>query len=953
VTPSVVAMQYTSNGYGPSYRWSGLTVAPGQRVVLMHFAVQEFDQVGAQAAMDRLSQLPPEALVGLSTAEIAAIGTFAVPANGISTVPPFSGIRATITATGRVLDQDGATALAGATVSFGSQNRIFGPPASATSDASGNFSVTGSATDAYLLQATHPQTAVASPGVTGPVAASQSAVQSDIVFSATGTIRGIARSGAGVPFGPFQASVRITGPALAGQAFVSTGAGGVYTVSGLPPGVYTVQLFASPAVIATGVSVTAGATTVQDLNQPSTATVRFTVKQMSGTPVAGAYIYLQAAGETFQNYIGVTTNASGAATVANVPAGAYTGTVYAATFTTFLGFTGTVPLSAAGTTFAVVVQPTATGTVAGRVVAGDGVTAVPGAYVYATDVASGLVMGSGSTDATGAYAIPALNQGAQGFQFQAVAPSRADVTAQVTGTFTASVTTLTENFTLPLGVVRGSVFLADGVTPANGLQIDGGQAGSLGSVSTQFAYPIDNQYEMFFVPGAASVRALQQDRGTAASRDLAIVDVTQPQTVDLVMPPTGVVAGTVRTQAGDPLGSAQVLLSSALAVQFSDVYATTDASGSYSIDRVPLGGFTVQACDVAGDGVCQAESGALTAPGTTAVLDVTMPAAGVVQGNAQLSSGLPILAFDTVEVIGGNEGASMLARTWTADGGFPYLASGVPVGPIVATFSSSGEGGLATGTLTASGTLTLDLVGGAGGAVSVFQGMTPGTDGFNYRPDCNGFLQGDEGGSTSPYDRSFVLRVGGVVTNCLAAARAPNGPREMVYGPYPVGHLLATRRVYVPDAGGFARLLETFENATGQAQTVDVSIESTWSGVTAFDVPFSATGGTWAVTTDGTGGASGRPVLGHVLAGPGASVVPSSVDYQAFLGSSAVRYHLTIPAGAAVTLMHFTAQRAAADTAGARAQAQALVDLSDANALAFMTPADKARVVNFVIPQTP
>jgi hypothetical protein len=48
--------------------------------------------------------------------------------------------------------------------------------------------------------------------------------------------------------------------------------------------------------------------------------------------------------------------------------------------------------------------------------------------------------------------------------------------------------------------------------------------------------------------------------------------------------------------------------------------------------------------------------------------------------------------------------------------------------------------------------------------------------------------------------------------------------------------------------------------------------------------------------------------------------------------------------------MHFTAQRAAADTAGARAQAQALATLSDPNALAFMTPADKARVVNFVVP---
>ena len=587
----------------------------------------------------------------------------------------------------------------------------------------------------------------------------------------------------------------------------------------------------------------------------------------------------------------------------------------------------------------------------GRVFAGDGVTAVPGAPVYATDVASGAVMGSGFTDATGAYTIPALNQGPQGFQFQAVAPRRADITAQATDSFSSTVTTLTENFTLPLGVVRGSVFLADGVTPATGLEIRGGQAGSLGNVSTQFAFPIDNQYEMFFVPGAASVRAIESDRGAAASRDLDVTDVTQVRRVDLVMPPNGFVTGTVRNDAGDPVPYASVVLSSVVAGQFADVYGSADADGIYSMDRVPVGGFSVEACDYSGDLNCHADTGTLDTAGTTAVLDVALPAQGDVEGTALLADGSPLPSYwDLVQVVGGNQGAQFAEYDAFPRSSDTYWTTGVPVGPVVATFSSTGEAGLATGTLTAAGTLTLDVTGGAGGAVPVFTGLTPGADGFNYRPECSGVLQGDEGGSSSPYDRSYVLRVGGVPVGCLAAARAPNGPREMIYGPYPVGHVLATRRVYVPDGGGFARFLETFENATGQTQTLEVSIESTWSGVTAFDVPLSATGGTWAVTTDGTGGASGRPVVGHVLAGPGAGVVPSSVDYQAFLGGSVVRYRLTIPAGAAVTLMHFTAQRAAADTAGARAQAQALVTLSDPNALAFMTPADKARVVNFVVP---
>ena len=45
--------------------------------------------------------------------------------------------------------------------------------------------------------------------------------------------------------------------------------------------------------------------------------------------------------------------------------------------------------------------------------------------------------------------------------------------------------------------------------------------------------------------------------------------------------------------------------------------------------------------------------------------------------------------------------------------------------------------------------------------------------------------------------------------------------------------------------------------------------------------------------------------------------------------------------------MHFVLQRNPTDTAGAAAQAQALVDLTDPNALAGMTAEEKLRVVNF------
>jgi hypothetical protein len=48
--------------------------------------------------------------------------------------------------------------------------------------------------------------------------------------------------------------------------------------------------------------------------------------------------------------------------------------------------------------------------------------------------------------------------------------------------------------------------------------------------------------------------------------------------------------------------------------------------------------------------------------------------------------------------------------------------------------------------------------------------------------------------------------------------------------------------------------------------------------------------------------------------------------------------------------MHFAMQHDASDTTGAQSQAQALVNLTDPNALAGMTDTEKSEVVNFIVP---
>jgi len=66
--------------------WQHIRVPANSTVELMHFTSQQVLRVASQASVQRLIQLPPEALTGLSAADAAAILNFKVPSNLTSTV---------------------------------------------------------------------------------------------------------------------------------------------------------------------------------------------------------------------------------------------------------------------------------------------------------------------------------------------------------------------------------------------------------------------------------------------------------------------------------------------------------------------------------------------------------------------------------------------------------------------------------------------------------------------------------------------------------------------------------------------------------------------------------------------------------------------------------------------------------------------------------------------------
>jgi hypothetical protein len=199
--------------------WRSITVPPNGITANLYFVAQQSSRAAAQASAERLVQLPPEALDGLSLDEIAEVVNFAVPSDGVSplsTLPALAG-----DVEGRVLASDSTTAIANAAVHFRSANPLFGRVYQVATDQDGHFAFTGAindtgtsraiAVDAFTLQADHPALAslIQSPPADGGFAAGSTTAAQDVVFSNTGFVRGI---------------VRFNGTAVSGASVTGSGA---------------------------------------------------------------------------------------------------------------------------------------------------------------------------------------------------------------------------------------------------------------------------------------------------------------------------------------------------------------------------------------------------------------------------------------------------------------------------------------------------------------------------------------------------------------------------------------------------------------------------------------------------------------------------------------------------------------------------------------------------------
>ncbi len=94
LSPTILDISYTSLMANVQQQWSEITIPAGQRVSLMHVAIQQVNRAGAEYAANRLSQLPPELLNDMTVSDYETIINFDLPIDGVSqleSLPPLTG----------------------------------------------------------------------------------------------------------------------------------------------------------------------------------------------------------------------------------------------------------------------------------------------------------------------------------------------------------------------------------------------------------------------------------------------------------------------------------------------------------------------------------------------------------------------------------------------------------------------------------------------------------------------------------------------------------------------------------------------------------------------------------------------------------------------------------------------------------------------------------------------
>lgn len=528
------------------------------------------------------------------------------------------------------------------------------PIASALTDSSGNYTIGNLAPDSYTVLASasgyqsDSKGAIVSSGVTTTV---DFALQPD-----PGTIAGTVTDA--VTTNPILgATVRVySGQTLEGTA--TTDVNGDYSITGLAPGVYTVEASATDYQSASqGASVVSNVTTTVDFAlDPDPGAIEGTITDaVSLAPIAGATVTVLQGVTVVGSAL---TDANGDYSISGLAPGSYLVVATATNYQT--GFSGGIVTSNTITQVDIALSPLP-GSLSGTVINSFNSDPIPGAviavYSGSTLVASTL------TDSNGDYSISGLAPGNYN-----VTASATDFQAETKGAIITASTNTVLDFALDPdpGEIAGTVTDAVTTNPISGATVSF-YSGSifLGSVLTD----VNGDYLLSgLAPGNYTVVASATDYQTASVGAIVLSNTTT--SVDFALQPNpGGIAGTVTDASnGNPVSGATVDIYSGFTLVTSTV---TDGSGNYSVSGLAPGTYIVAG---SAPNYSSEIRGAIVVSNVTTTVDIPLdPNPGTLSGTVTNSVTTDPIAGAKVSVYEG----MVLITTVLTDGSGNYLVSGL------------------------------------------------------------------------------------------------------------------------------------------------------------------------------------------------------------------------------------------------------------------------------------
>jgi hypothetical protein len=594
----------------------------------------------------------------------------------------------------------------------------------AITDSIGRYLMTGLPTGEYRIEALLNSR---DRGFVTGVAAAGDIVNQDIPIvlgnAGYGTVRGTVRFPDGAPAGDIVVSVDGSG--------VLTSADGSYELVGLPIKPITEQtiraesrdglrtgsvrvLLSQPNQVLNNVAITLS----------GVGTVELTVVDANRNPVANQEVDLLG---TCWNPCGCaakTSNSQGKVTFHNVRIGNVQARALRTMGETWDQADASLSLMSDGAiAFGVLIFP-GTGTVTGTVLNPDGTPAMGAdirlrSKIFDEDTCS-LLPGQSQrmrTDSNGKFRFNSVNVGQV-----SVSATHPFFTTSVGASGSLTANGGTTDFQLKLvntisGVLSGTVYLPDGVTPA-GAGVEVTAVGPLPEVTV--ATDADGYYEFakIFPEGSYSVTARDAVTG-GLRRDTVYLKAAQDVEHDIRLKGKGTVLVRVVDGAGQPVSNAFIRIEE---TQFPNrVYeAAIGASngGVATFENVFEGPVTAQASDVFARG--GRASSTLAGPGATLELTVSLTTTGTVSGYFLRADGTTPIPFGSVKLVAGGRTIGQATTDGVDDIGF-FEFDYVPAGSfrLEAQDPQTARSGIAVGTISAEGEeVEVDIVAQGVGRVS-------------------------------------------------------------------------------------------------------------------------------------------------------------------------------------------------------------------------------------------